>query len=276
MAFKQYRLSFWFISVITLVSISVVFLILSFTAKFGFLNDDIAFIFGILCIISLGSAGAITTFSLDKPFRVDKGCTIYCKKEDALMTTTKEEMQEALKNIIDALSAQVNDYEFYDKILFNGEEIMEDLFANYMRSVEGSACSRDKACFIVSRIKKALKLRCVQPLRQTYREYREAGGDLGGINEDNTDLDTPCYWSPSTLENTDQAINLYFRLLSLSSNIINYYSKLCTHARDLENALNLLSSGVTTPEGDDSLSQAYESIKRVYDDIKEGVSKCYQ
>lgn len=121
------------------------------------------------------------------------------------------------KKLLEALSNNLEDYDFYNDVLFNGEEIMDMVFKDYISDVEGSSCCADKSGFIVSRIKKALKERKNIPLCQTYAEYKNAGGYLGGINETNTDLNKVCYWCPKTIKDTDTAIALYFSLLNVPS-----------------------------------------------------------
>lgn len=126
-----------------------------------------------------------------------------------------KELEKDLKGIINKLSQNFDLYEFYNTVLFNGEEIMNMVFRDYISDVEGSPCCADKSGFIVRRIKRALKERKNIPLCQTYAEYRNNGGDLGGINETNTDMDTICYWCPKTIKDTDAAIELYFSLLNV-------------------------------------------------------------
>lgn len=120
-----------------------------------------------------------------------------------------------LEDFIKALASNLDDYEFYNDVLFNGEEIMDMVFKDYIADIEGSMCCADKSRFIVRRIKNALKERKNISLQETYAEYRDNGGNLGGINENNADLNEICYWCPKTIKDTDSAINLYFELLNV-------------------------------------------------------------
>jgi hypothetical protein len=131
------------------------------------------------------------------------------------MKDKKESLEETLKTILTKLTSKIDDYGFYNNFLFNAEEIMDTIFGNYIETIEGGCCCRDKSGFIVGRIKKALKERKCQSLSQSYKEYKDNGGDLGGIDETNTDLNELCYWCPKTLKNTDEAISLFFELLNL-------------------------------------------------------------
>ena len=128
---------------------------------------------------------------------------------------SKENIEDDLKKCIEALCNNFDDYEFYNNFLFNAEEIMNSLFRNYIELIEGSPCCNDKSGFIVKRIKQALKERRNIPLKYTYAEYRDSGGNLGGINETNTDLNTVCYWCPESIKDTDNAIDLFFSLLNM-------------------------------------------------------------
>jgi len=127
----------------------------------------------------------------------------------------KELNEETLKDFLTKLASSFDEYDYYNDILFNGEEIMDLVFKDYISEIEGSPCCADKSGFIVRRIKKALKERTNIPLGQTYAEYRDNGGNLGGINENNTDLNEICYWCPKTIKDTDSAIKLYIELLNV-------------------------------------------------------------
>ena len=127
----------------------------------------------------------------------------------------KENLENDIKKVIETLYNNADDYEFYNDFLFNAEEIMDSLFRNYIELTEGSSCCGDKSSFIVRRIKCAIKERKNMPLSYTYAEYRDNGGNLGGINETNTDLNKVCYWCPKTIKDTDSAIDLFFSLLNM-------------------------------------------------------------
>ena len=125
-----------------------------------------------------------------------------------------KEIEKQLKALLETLASNIDDYDFYNNFLFNGKETMDEIFKNYISAVEGSPCCADKSRFIVSKIKKALKERANQSLQYTYQEYKDKGGDLGGIKND---LDHICYWCPETIKDTDTAINLFFTLINIES-----------------------------------------------------------
>lgn len=129
--------------------------------------------------------------------------------------------ENVLKDILNNLSMNLDKYNLYNDVLFNAEEIMEIVFREYISDIEGSPCCVDKSRFIIGRIKRALKERKNIPLCQTYAEYKNNGGDLGGINETNTNMNDICYWSPKTIKDTDTAIELYFSLLHVPSYVRN-------------------------------------------------------
>lgn len=127
----------------------------------------------------------------------------------------KENLEKSLKIVLDKLSQNFDSYDYYNNTLFNGENTVYTIFRNYITAIEGSPCCADKARYIVKRIKKALEERKNQSLTETYQEYKDRGGDLGGLNESNTDLNSVCYWCPKTIKDTDTAISLYYSLLNV-------------------------------------------------------------
>ena len=127
----------------------------------------------------------------------------------------REDLEKSLKMVLDRLSQNFDSYDYYNNTLFNGEDTVYIIFRNYISAVEGSPCCADKTRYIVKRIKKALEERKNQLLTETYQEYKERGGNLGGLNESNTDLNSVCYWCPKTIKDTDTAISLYYSLLNV-------------------------------------------------------------
>ena len=123
--------------------------------------------------------------------------------------------EKVLKNLIETITENLDYYDFYNNFIFNAEELVDTIFKHYISTVEGGPCCADKSGFIVSRIKQSLKERKNIPIRETYREYKAKGGNLGGINESNTNLDNVCYWCPKTIKDTDSAISLFFELIDI-------------------------------------------------------------
>jgi len=150
---------------------------------------------------------------------------------------SKEINEELLKEMITAFSNSFDKYEFYEEFLFNGEEIMNSVFRDFISSTEGSSCCADKSGFITRRIKRAIKERKNLPLIETYQEYKNNGGDLGGINESNTDLNQICYWCPKNIKDTDSAIDLYFNLLNVPSYVERQVKQKDQQIHDLQEQL---------------------------------------
>ena len=47
------------------------------------------------------------------------------------------------------------------------------------------------------------------PLKETYRDYQNRGGNIGGI----TELDKVCYWCPESFDTTEQALQVIFEIM---------------------------------------------------------------
>jgi len=116
-----------------------------------------------------------------------------------------------LKTVINSILSNISEE---DKIKYFGERMnncIEDFFQNYFKLTEGNTCCADKAGFVVSKIRQTVKEKKYLSLKQTYQEYKDAGGDLGGIKDD---LDRLAYWCPRNLETTREAMDLYDKYLS--------------------------------------------------------------
>lgn len=129
-----------------------------------------------------------------------------------------EKFQETLKKVIEKLAGSIDEYDYYQRFLFDGKEIMMIVFRDYLDVVEGSTYCADKARFIVKRIEKALEERKNQSLIETYQEYKDRGGNIGEI----TELDKVCYWCPTTIKDTTTAITLYYSLLNVPRYVQKY------------------------------------------------------
>jgi hypothetical protein len=111
-----------------------------------------------------------------------------------------------LDNILDLLYPSMES-KIQADILLNGT--YEHFFRIYIERTEGSSCSVDKVNFILRKTLKHLKNGNEQILQETYQEYKDNGGNLGGINETNTNMSETCYWCPKTLKTTTEAIELF-------------------------------------------------------------------
>ena len=85
------------------------------------------------------------------------------------------------------------------KYLYNG--LMEHFLRRYIEAHEGTSCSADKVRFIISQIKKSLIDGENQSL---YEEYSKNGRMAEHAGKQ-------CYWSPKTLEDTDQVIEMFWK-----------------------------------------------------------------
>ena len=113
---------------------------------------------------------------------------------------------DSLKTVIDSILSNISEE---DKIKYFGERMnnsVENFFQNYFKLTEGNTCCADKARFVVSKIKQTVKEKKYLSLKETYQEYKDAGGDLGGIKDN---LDELAYWCPKKLETTKEAMDLY-------------------------------------------------------------------
>lgn len=135
----------------------------------------------------------------------------------------KEVTEEGLKEVISAMfeafkpKTEAEEFQMW-KHLFNEntKDVLEDIFIGYICFMEGSACSVDKSRSIVKRLIQSCEKGENIKLQYTYIEYREKGGNLGGLaNRPDSELDHLCYWCPETIEDTRQAISIYFIVTGL-------------------------------------------------------------
>lgn len=118
--------------------------------------------------------------------------------------------EESIKTVIETLASKITPEE---RMKYMGERFdksVEYFFRAYFEEVEGFTCCVDKARFTASAIKKAFELKRHLPLQETYAEYRDRGGNLGGIKDN---LDEIAYWCPQTLKTTKEATALYDNFL---------------------------------------------------------------
>ena len=99
-----------------------------------------------------------------------------------------------------------DDYWFYNQCL-QGDYIVESFFEEYYKQKEGLSCCSDKASFTLNKIKEMIAKKQIIPLQETYKQYQENGGDIGGI----TDLNKIAYWCPKTIKDSKEAIELFYK-----------------------------------------------------------------
>lgn len=124
----------------------------------------------------------------------------------------EENLKSIIKNIADL--SDMPDLELYRNEFNSKESMFELFFDNYFRKVEGLVCSHDKSVYVSRKINKYLLTGENEILQQTYEEYQEKGGDIGGI----TDLDKICYWCPTTIKDSKEATSIIFHYLCMDSN----------------------------------------------------------
>lgn len=79
--------------------------------------------------------------------------------------------EKLLKDFSEVMSALLSDFDdnaYYKELFSSNTEILELLFDNYFRKVEGFSCSHDKSVYTVDTILKALKDNKVYSLSETY------------------------------------------------------------------------------------------------------------
>lgn len=131
----------------------------------------------------------------------------------------KEDLTNVFDALFDAFKPKTEQEEFQRyKYLFNENtlEILEDIFSGYCAFVEGSACSVDKGRTIARTLIKSVEQGKNIKLQYTYLEYRDRGGDLGGLsNKADEELNRKCYWCPKTIEDTRKAMRIYHIIVNL-------------------------------------------------------------
>ena len=89
---------------------------------------------------------------------------------------------------------------------------MKEFFENYFEKVEGSAFSGDKASYTVNAIFQSLEKNKNIKIKLTYREYNKLDSY---IKVPEKEKDTICYFCPKSIENTDEALELFTGCLRL-------------------------------------------------------------
>jgi hypothetical protein len=119
-----------------------------------------------------------------------------------------KEIEKGLKDVINALISNSNfdEYDYYKEVLLDSKETMELFFDNYFRNVESWVYSHDKAAYTVARIIKAIESKNNLSLQETYDiakdpQMKKYEGEIA-------------YWCPKTLKDTDEAIDIYYGVLS--------------------------------------------------------------
>lgn len=128
---------------------------------------------------------------------------------------SKEINEETLKEVISNLtnSIDISDYELYKENFKDVTSIIDFFFENYLRKVEGFECCCDKSRFIAKRLKKYIDTGVNTILQETYGEYQNRGGDIGGI----TELDEIAYWCPRTIKDTEEAFAIIWHYLCMDT-----------------------------------------------------------
>lgn len=124
--------------------------------------------------------------------------------------------EEVLKNIIESIikNASYSDLDVYNNLFENRVSIFEYVLEGYFHKVEGRSCCADKARYVARMVDKTLKNNKYYPLQETYGEYQNRGGDIGGI----TELDEVAYWCPKTLDTTKEALELICKNMKYKEN----------------------------------------------------------
>ena len=123
---------------------------------------------------------------------------------------SEEITKKQISQIIEVMSKEAekegfDDYWLYGQLL-NGDFLIESFFETYFKNTEGPMCCCDKARYVLGAIKTMIQKKENISLQQTYREYKESGGDIGNIKK----LDELCYWCPKTIKNSKEAIELFY------------------------------------------------------------------
>lgn len=119
-----------------------------------------------------------------------------------------EKLLKDFSTVISSLLSDFDDNEYYKELFGSNTEMLELLFDNYFRKVEGFSCSHDKSVHTVNTILKALKDNKVYPLSETYDinkypQMKEYEGEVA-------------YWCPATIKDTQEAIEIAEAVLTLN------------------------------------------------------------
>lgn len=113
-----------------------------------------------------------------------------------------------LQYIID--NSDYEDLDMYMDIFEDRVSIFKHILEGYFKKVEGRSCCVDKARYVAKLVDKSLKDGKYYPLKETYRDYQNRGGNIGNI----TELDEVTYWCPTTLDTTEDALKIIFDIVS--------------------------------------------------------------
>lgn len=118
---------------------------------------------------------------------------------------------DGLKEVVNAIldSCDISDLDMYNVLFENRVSIFEYILENYIHKKEGHCCCVDKARYVARWVDKSLKDNKYYPLKETYRDYQNRGGNIGGI----TELDKVCYWCPESFDTTEQALQVIFEIM---------------------------------------------------------------
>ncbi len=116
-----------------------------------------------------------------------------------------------IKVVINAIlkNCNISDLDMYNNLFENRVSIFKYILENYFHKIEGPLGCADKARYVARWVDKSLKDNRYYPLKETYRDYQNRGGNIGGI----TELDEICYWCPESLDTTGQALQIIFKIM---------------------------------------------------------------
>ena len=132
-----------------------------------------------------------------------------------------EEIKKGIEDICKALCGEEKKYWYEKQLLLNHEEIMDTFFVSIISKFEGTCCCVDKAHFIRRRCINAINDKQDYSLQETYKDYHNRGGDLGGISLEKSG-DKICYWCPKIFKDTEEAIRLYRLYIEFSLDAFNH------------------------------------------------------
>lgn len=128
-------------------------------------------------------------------------------------------IKETLTNMIQSMAGMGTHSELYAKTFLDNKNIIRMMLQDWFITTEGSSFSGDKATYCTNQLIKAFTEKTNIRLIKTYAEYAAEGVHLGGLNETNTDMNTPAYWCPKLIQDTDTLAPILFDMLHSSSQI---------------------------------------------------------
>lgn len=124
----------------------------------------------------------------------------------------EDNFRETLDKVLNSLVTEGDEFDYIKSLLTSNVEILETIFSNYFRKIEGFACSYDKASFTVQKIIESLETRTNKSLIQTYNV--ETHPQMKPYEGE------PAYWCPKTLKDTEGAIRLVESILYLNFDML--------------------------------------------------------